>query len=77
MTLWTSFLKEFYRNERNMYKSCSNSGGLKRAAKIYKCRQNKIAKTEKKMSKPEKKTFTFTNPMHSTKYRKTMKKKRI
>lgn len=75
MTAWTSFMKSFYTNERNLYKSCASSGTLKRAAKIYKCQKRKEKKTEKKHGKRSKDSFTVVNPMYKKlKFRKTVKK---
>jgi len=76
MTAWTSFMKTFYSNERNQYRSCASSGTLKRAAKIYKCQKKKAAKTEKKSNKKsDTSAFTMMNPMYKkNKIRKTMKK---
>jgi len=73
MTAWTSFMKTFYSNERNQYKSCASSGTLKRAAKIYKCQKKKASKTEKKSK--DNSAFKMVNPMHKkTKFRKTVRK---
>ena len=71
MTAWTSFMKNFYKNERNLYKSCASSGSLKRAAKIYNCQKKKSTKTEKK----SKDSFNMMNPMYKKiKFRKTVKR---
>ena len=51
MTAWTSFMKSFYSNERNIYKSCASSGTLKRAAKIYKCQKKKQQRLKKNPTK--------------------------
>ena len=77
MTAWTSFMKTFYTNERNQYKSCASSGTLKRAAKIYKCQKKKAMKSEKKSNKKSNASASFTmmNPMYKkNKFRKTVKK---
>ena len=78
MTAWTSFMKEFYSNERKNYRSCAKSGTLKRAAKIYNCQKKKAKQIENRAKKSEKNnkkgTFTMLNPMFKNKFRKTMKK---
>ena len=64
MNSWLSFLRDTYSSERQIHKKCSNSGSIKRLAKIYKCKKNlgNKRKTEK---------FSMKNPMHN----KTKKRK--
>ena len=76
MTAWTSFMKEFFENERKNYKSCAQSGTLKRAAKIYNFKKNLIKKSEKKSKKSKNDSFKMVNPMFKKgQFRKTMKVK--
>lgn len=68
MNSWLIFLRDFYRSEKSLHNKCSNSGSIKRAAKIYKCKKN-LANTKKKNTD----SFHEINPMH-IKTRKNKKK---
>ena len=59
MNSWLIFLRDLYQSDRKIHKSCSNSGDLKRAVKIYNCKKN-LGKKNKKTEK-----FTVKNPMHN------------
>lgn len=60
MNTWLTFLKNLYSSDRKIHKECSNSGTIKRAVKIYKCKQNLGNKTKK-----DKELFKGKNPMHN------------